>query len=284
MGSNFGLAADFTNAVATAAGPKANPRLASLVESLTRHLHEFCKENSITADEFAMAIDFFNWSGRMSDDKRNEGNLLANVLGLESLVDDITYKLANDATTVPTVLGPFYRKNAPKRKMGESIVFGIEHGDHTWMHGKVIDSKTGEPLKDAIIDIWETAPNGKYDVQDPDQVDMNLRGVYTTGADGIYELYCLRPTTYSIPVDGPAGQLLQMLDRHTMRPAHIHVLVSAPGYKPIITELFDRKDPHVYDDAVFAVKESLIVDFLPRKNDSKAQFELEYNFRLAKSA
>jgi len=218
----------------------------------------------------------------MSDDKRNEGNLLANVLGLESLVDDITHKLAADGTTPPTVLGPFWRANAPKREMGETIVFGIETGDHTWMHGFVSDAQTGEPIGNACIDIWETAPNGKYEQQDDEQIDMNLRGIFTTPPDGRYNFYCLRPSTYSIPIDGPAGQLLQLLDRHTMRPAHLHIMITAPGFKTLITELFDQRDPHVYDDSVFAVKNGLIVDFLSRHGDPKAQFELDFNFKLAR--
>jgi catechol 1,2-dioxygenase len=151
------------------------------------------------------------------------------------------------------------------------------------MHGHVLDSQTGEPIEGADIDIWETAPNGKYESQDPDQVDMNLRGRFITGKDGAYSLYCLRPTTYSIPQDGPAGTLLRMLDRHPMRPAHIHVLVKAPDYNTVVTELFDRRDKHVYDDAVFAVKEDLIVDFKPREGDPKAQFDLEYTFRLGRA-
>lgn len=218
----------------------------------------------------------------MTDDKRDEMLLLTDVLGSESLIDDIAQKLAQDDATAPTALGPFWRSNAPRREMGDSIVFGIESGDHTFMHGTVTDAATGEPIANAMLDIWETAPNGKYEQQDPDQIDMNLRGRFQTGPDGQYSLYCLRPTTYAIPDDGPAGDLLKMLDRHPMRPAHIHVIVEAPSYKGVVTELFDRRDKHVYDDAVFAVRESLIVDFVPRHGDPKAQFEAEYNFKLAR--
>jgi catechol 1,2-dioxygenase len=223
-----------------------------------------------------------NRAGKMSDEKRNEGLLLADVLGMEPVIDDITYVLANDAATVPTVLGPFYRLGAPLRKMGDTIVSGIENGDNSWMYGTVTDSSTGKPIENAVLDVWETAPNGKYEQQDPDQIDFNLHGRFKTGLDGTYDFYCLRPTTYAIPDDGPAGDLLKLLERHPMRPAHIHFIVSAPGYKPIVTELFDRRDEHVYDDAVFAVKNSLIVDFLPREGDPKAQFEVEYNFKLAR--
>lgn len=218
----------------------------------------------------------------MTDDKRHEVLLVGDVFGLEPLADEITYLLAADGSTIPTVLGPFWRANAPVRNMGDSIVFGIESGDHTFMHGRILDAHTGEPIENAELDIWETAPNGKYEQQDPDQVDMNLRGRFRTTRDGTYNLYCLRPTTYAIPQDGPAGRLLQLLDRHPMRPAHIHCIVTAAGYKPLTTELFDRRDKHVHDDAVFAVKEDLVVDFIPREGDPKAQFDLEYTFRLAR--
>lgn len=206
--------------------------------------------------------------------------LLTDVLGSESLIDDIAQVLADDDATAPTALGPFWRSNAPRREMGDTIVFGIESGDHAFMHGTVTDARTGAPIANAELDVWETAPNGKYEQQDPEQIDMNLRGRFTTGPDGKYSLYCLRPTTYAIPDDGPAGDLLKLLNRHPMRPAHIHVIVGAPGYKNVVTELFDRQDKHVYDDAVFAVRESLIVDFVPREGDPKAQYEVRYDFKL----
>ena len=220
----------------------------------------------------------------MSNEKRNEGQLLAAVIGLESLVDEITYKLASDANDGPTstaILGPFWRANAPSRNMGESIVHDIPDGDHTLMYGKVTDYLTGDPIEGAELDVWHTAPNGLYEQQDDNQIDFNLRGRFTTGKDGRYHFYCLRPTSYPIPNDGPSGKLLQLLDRHPMRPAHIHFIVSAPDYKPIITQLFDRRDKHLTDDVAFAVKDSLVVDFLPRKNDPQAGFELPYDFRLA---
>ena len=220
----------------------------------------------------------------MSTDKRNEGQILSDVIGLESLVDEITYKLATCATDAPTssaILGPFWRANAPTRKMGESIVHNIPDGDHTFMHGVVTDYLTGEPIEGAELDVWHTAPNGLYEQQDENQVEFNLHGRFTTGKDGRYNFYCLRPTSYPVPFDGPAGKLLQLLDRHPMRPAHIHFIVRAPNYKPIITQIFDRRDKHITDDAVFAVKDTLVVDFLPREGDPKADFELPYNFRLA---
>lgn len=111
---------------------------------------------------------------------------------------------------------------------------------------------------------------------------MNLRGRFTTGPDGSYHFYCLRPTKYPIPYDGPAGDILQLLDRHPWRPSHIHFIISGEGYKPLVTQIFDRKSDHVDNDVAFAVKESLVVDFVPQEGDPKASFDLEYDFKLAK--
>ena len=220
----------------------------------------------------------------MSDDRRNETQLVHDILGIESLVDEITYTLASRADSLPTataILGPFWRKDAPKRAMGDSIVMNkISDEVHSFLWGQVTDWGTGKAIEGAELDVWHTAPNGLYEQQDPDQPDMNLRGRFTTGPDGRFSFYCLRPTPYPIPYDGPAGHLLQLLDRHPMRPAHIHFIVSAPGYKPLVTQIFDRRDEHITNDTVFAVKDSLIVDFKERKGDPKAQYELEYSFRL----
>jgi catechol 1,2-dioxygenase len=175
-----------------------------------------------------------NEAGQKSTDVRNEGQLVCDVLGLESLVDEITYKLAADAKDQPTataILGPFYRKDAPKKKMGDSIILKeMSDGDRTHMHGTVTDFKTGKPVEGAELDVWHTAPNGMYEQQDPDQPEFNLRGRFTTGPDGKYDFYCLRPTPYPIPYDGPAGRLLQIMDRHPMRPAHIHFIVRTVEY------------------------------------------------------
>ena len=227
-----------------------------------------------------------NAAGRMSDDKRNETQLVCDIVGLESLVDEITHKLVSEAETAPTptaVLGPFWRANAPNYEMGTSIVHNIPDGDHTYIHGFVKDYLTGEPIEGAVLDVWHAAPNGLYEQQDPNQVDFNLHGRFTTGRDGRYSFYCLRPTSYTIPQDGPAGELLKLLDRHPMRPGHIHFLITAPNYKSLVTQIFDRTDEHLEDDSVFAVKGSLVVDFVPRKNDPEAQFELAYDFHLAAS-
>jgi catechol 1,2-dioxygenase len=225
-----------------------------------------------------------NRAGQMSDDKRNEGQLFADIIGLETLADEITYTLVSEAKDAPTataILGPFWRKDAPIYKMGESIVQGRDDGEHAFLWGKVTDFDTGKPLENAEIDVWHTASNGLYENQDSNQPDMNLRGRFYTNEKGEYNFYCLRPTKYPIPYDGPGGELLQLLDRHPWRPAHIHFIISAEGYKPLVTQLFDRRDEYIDNDVVFAVKDSLIMDFKERSGDPKADFELQYDFKLA---
>jgi len=229
-------------------------------------------------------VEMLNWAGKMSDDKRNETQLLCDVIGLESLVDEITFKLAAETTNAATasaILGPFFRHDVPILENDSCIVHGVEDGVITYMHGKVTDLVTKKPVAGAWVDIWQASTNGLYEQQDTDQVEFNLRGKFKTDENGYYGLYCLRPTTYPVPFDGPAGKLLEALDRHPNRPAHIHVIIQKDGYKPVTTQIFDRRDPYLVDDSVFAVKDSLIVDFKPLSGNPKADLELEYNFVIA---
>lgn len=278
---------DFTQNVINAIGPKASPRVRQVFGSLIRHLHEFARENEITVEEWMAAVELVNDAGRMSHGGRDELVLLSDVLGLESLVDEISHKVANEtggvSATETAIRGPFWKTGAPQKQMGESIASSIDDSDHTFVHGVVMDYRTGEPIEGVELDVWHTAPNGLYEQQDDSQVNFNLHGRFRTGHDGCYWFYCLRPTTYPIPNDGPTGKLLNLLDRHPMRPAHIHFYITASGYEPLTTQIFDRRDKHLKDDAVFAVKESLVVDFLPLSGDAKADFELPYNFKLVGS-
>jgi len=275
---------NFTQNVIDAMGPKTTPRMRQMMSSLIRHVHDFARENELTVDEWMQGVELLNWAGKMSDDKRNEGQLVCDVIGLESLVDEITFKLAaeaDDPATASAILGPFFRHDAPELDNESTIVHGVENGESTYMHGLLVDSKTQKPIADATIDVWQASTNGLYEQQDADQVDCNLRGKFRTDSNGRYAFYCLRPTPYPVPNDGPAGKLLQLLDRHPMRPAHIHLIAMHPAYKPVTTQIFDRVDPYLENDSVFAVKQSLIVDFVPLKGNPKATLELVYNMTLA---
>ena len=237
-----------------------------------------------------------NEAGRRSNDQRNEGQLVCDVLGLESLVDEITSKLLSSShaqDTPSAILGPFYRANAPFLANGSSIVHvpaGASwakqaEAELTLVRGRVVSAATGRPIAGAVVDVWHTAPNGKYEQQDAEQQDMNLRGRFAADADGRYSFLCLRPVPYPIPFDGPAGDILALLDRHHFRPGHIHFIVRAPGYRTLTTQVFDRRDAYLNDDAVFAVKRDLLVDFEPVHDPGKSErFRLLYDFKLARES
>ncbi|KAI0013664.1 aromatic compound dioxygenase [Xylariaceae sp. FL0662B] len=283
----------FTDRVIDATGPNALPRLKKIMPSLLRHLHDFAREVDLTVAEWMAGVELINEAGRMSTDKRNETGLLCDILGLETLVDEISSKLllrsdSKVAATPSAILGPFYRTDAPVLPNGSSIVFSSPDSDWyktavpllAYVSGRVVSASTGAPIAGAEVDIWHAGPNGMYEQQDTAQPDMNLRGRFRTDGEGRYGLYCLRPTAYPIPADGPAGRVLQLLDRHPYRPAHIHFIVGAPGFRTLTTQVFDREDPHMADDTVFAVKQELVVRFAPRVGDDKAAWELAYDFSL----
>ncbi|KAK3902353.1 catechol 1,2-dioxygenase [Staphylotrichum tortipilum] len=285
-------AAAFTDAVIAATGPNANPRLAAIMPSLVRHLHAFAREVNLTVAEWSAAVDFLNECGKMSTDRRNETQLLCDILGLESLVDSITSTLLSTSTseTPSAILGPFYRHSAPLLPNGSSIIQNLSPSipwhdqalaDSAHVSGRVLSS-SGKPIPGAVVDVWHAAPNGMYEQQDADQPEMNFRGRFETDQEGRYALYALRPVAYPIPEDGPAGRLLGLLDRHPYRPGHIHFIVSAPGWRALTTQLYDARDEYIGRDAVFAVKEELVVRFEPREGDEKARWELVYDFVLGR--
>ena len=236
-----------------------NERLAEITRAAIRHLHAFVEEVGLTRQEWFAGIDGLTRTGQMCDDKRQEFVLMSDTLGVSMLVEMINHA-AVEGSTEPTVFGPFHVENAPQRAMGESIVVEPQPDDEPIVFSGVVRDLTGAPIEGAVLDVWETASNGAYDVQDSDQPEMNMRGVFTTGSDGTYEIAGVRPVKYTIPGDGPAGELLFSNGRHNWRPGHMHFVVSAPGRKTVITHLFDRESEHLDSDAVFGVRESLIVD------------------------
>jgi catechol 1,2-dioxygenase len=233
-------------------------RLGEIVRSAVTHLYAFVEEVGLTRDEWFRGIEFLTAVGQMCDERRQEFILLSDTLGVSMLVEMVDQHAA-EGTTEPTVFGPFHVDGAPRREMGTSIVDDDDPGEPLTIGGFVRDLE-GNPVAGATIDVWQTASNGKYDVQDPDQPPMNLRGMFTTGADGRYEFRTVRPVAYPIPDDGPVGAMLQAAGRHNWRPAHTHMVIDATGYKRIITHLFDRDSPYLDSDTVFGVRDSLVVD------------------------
>ncbi|UPL00209.1 hypothetical protein LCI18_011143 [Fusarium solani-melongenae] len=279
-----GLGQTFTQQVIDSFGPKTDPRLREVMSSFVQHMHDFARETQLTVDEWMTAVKMINWAGQMSNEKRNEGQLMCDVIGLESLVDDITHRAAaKDAAsgTATAILGPFWRADTPIRENGTTITFDTpEDGIVAYLYGTVTSAVTGAPIPNASVEVWQASTNGLYEQQDEKQQEHNLRGKFITDSQGRFSFYCLRPTPYPVPDDGPAGKLLQLLDRHVYRPAHLHFMVIAEGYKSVVTQIFDSDSGYLDNDSVFAVKDGLTVDFVPRKGDPQANWELEYNMSL----
>ena len=232
-------------------------RLREVVQSLTRHLHAFAREVRLTQEEWEAGIAFLTRVGHITDDKRQEFILLSDVLGLSMLTVGINAP-ASPGATESTVFGPFFVEDAPEVPLGGDIARGAK-GTPCWVSGTV-RSTDGSPLPGARIEVWEADEDGFYDVQyDGDR--SAGRGWLSAGDDGGYRFWSVRPSPYPIPDDGPVGELLAATGRTPMRPAHLHFKVDAPGHRTLITHIFVAGDPHLGSDAVFGVKESLVVEF-----------------------
>lgn len=253
---------DLTDEVASRLQATPDPRLREVMVALVRHLHAFAREVRLTDEEWFSAIRFLTATGQICDDVRQEFILLSDTLGLSSLVDLINHSDVDSLATEPTILGPFYVPGSPQREFGASMVEYDDGGEPAVLRGTVRD-ENGEPIRGAMVDVWQNSATGFYAVQQPDvQGATNLRGVYTADGHGRYEIRTVRPVPYPIPHDGPVGKLLQDTGRHPWRAAHIHARVSAPGFDPLTTHLFDRESDYLDSDTVFGVKESLIQDFV----------------------
>lgn len=236
-----------------------NPRLREITEAAIRHMHAFVKEVNLTQEEWAAGIEFLTAVGKMCTDTRQEFILLSDVTGTSSLVEMINFEGAAGSTE-NTVLGPFYQQGSPKRKNGDSIIETEDKGQRLHVSGTV-RSLDGTPIPGASVDVWQTASNSLYPQQDPSQDPNNLRGIFTTDENGHYDFWTVRPVDYPVPTDGPVGAFLTAAGRHPMRAAHTHFIVGAPGYHAVTTHLFDSKSQYLGSDAVFGVRESLILDF-----------------------
>lgn len=260
-------------------GPEADPRLTEIMSALVRHLHAFAREVNLTQAEWEAGIGFLTATGQICSAERQEFILLSDVLGFSMLVDAINNRRPEGATE-NTVFGPFHVKDAPIREMGAVISLDGK-GESCLFEGRVLDLD-GQPLAGACVDVWSDNADGYYDVQQPDiQPKWNNRGRFITGADGRYSFIGIKPVCYPIPDDGPVGQLLGRLGRHPWRPAHMHYLVTAPGYQTLITHTFVGDDPWLTSDAVFGVKASLIAPY-ERLDSGPALWRSEFDFVLVR--
>jgi len=262
------------------------PRDKELLTAAVKHLHAFATEVKLTTNELIRLAEILTTAGQISNASRHEFLLMSDVMGLTMVVDYNTSEKPEGAFE-SSVLGPFYRENAPWIEMGGNICRQADTGVAARVSGRVL-SIDGKPIPGAALDIWQVASNGMYENTDSTQVDFNLRGRLRATEDGSYNFWTVKPVPYPIPKDGPAGLILDAAGRHNMRAAHIHIIAEAPGYQKVISELFSAGDPYLDSDAVFGVKDSLVVDYILRESQKDAEkyghpvpfYTAEYDFVL----
>ena len=261
-----------------------DPRLRELMLSLIKHIHSFAKEVKLTADEWAFAMGFLEETGKWCSPGRNEFMIFSDALGLSMLTITQDYPRPAHATE-PTLVGPFLVEDAPQFPMGADISAGAT-GTPMHAQGQILNIR-GEPVANAVIDVWHSDDRGLYDVQDGfEEKGAWARAALTTGADGRYSFWSVLPVDYPAPQDGTAIQMLKATTGRSWRPAHLHFRIQAPGQRPLITHIFDRTSKNLDGDAVFGVRPSLIADFKHQAAgtapDGKSMphdfYTLDYNF------
>ena len=263
-----------------------DPRLRELITKLIPHVHAYAKEVGLTHEEWIKGLGFLARVGQWTTDARGENILLSDVMGLSMLTVMINDKLPKGATP-HTVLGPFYVDDSPELQAGGNMAEGVE-GEPCFISGQVRNLK-GEPIANATLDMWQADDEGVYEVQLSEKSGPYLRGIYHSGPDGRFLVKTIAPLGYAIPMDGPVGELLYKTDISYFRPAHIHFILSSPGYQKIITHLFKRGTEYLENDVVYGVKQELIADFIrhepgvaPTGEKLDAPFwTIEYDFVLA---
>lgn len=251
-------------------GDDTDPRLKEIMTSLAKHLHDFARETNLTHDEWRKGLEFVEWAGRITTPERNEFVLLSDVLGLSSLVDMIH---SVPEATSSSVLGPFHISNPPPLAVGADMKRHYE-GEVLLVEGYVYDPE-GKPVAGAKLDIWQTAPNGLYSSQDEEQDINSFHALMTTDENGRYAFTTIRPVCYTVPSDGPVGQILNAAGRHPWRPSHLHFIASADGFRTVVTEVFPDDDPYLDQDTVFGVRDDLVMSYVAQPAGSFPEgFEL----------
>ena len=261
--------ADITQAVLDRLADSTDPRFKQIMTAVVQHAHALVRELDLKPDEWMAAIQFLTRVGQTCDDKRQECILLSDTLGVSMLVVELEQKRrsavavvdpqATVAPTEATVQGPFFWEGAPELPMGSDIGAGMP-GEPTYYSGRVIDTR-GRPVAGCRMDIWSGDGDGVYDMQMGDEVGMRLRARFHSDADGRYHFWSIKPTYYPVPDDGPVGEMLRRMGRHPNRPGHIHLMAYSEGHVPLTTHLFPADSPFLDSDAVFGVRDSLILPF-----------------------
>jgi len=241
-------------------GEDTDPRVKEVLGALARHLHDFAREVNLTHEEWHKGLEFLEWAGKITTPERNEFVLLSDVLGLSSLVDMLH---STPEATSSSVLGPFHVSNPPALEIGGDM--RRDFGAQVLLAKGQVKGTDGQPIPGAQIDIWQTAPNGLYSSQDPNQDIHSFHGLMTTDDQGRYAFTTVRPVSYTVPSDGPVGEILNAAGRHPWRPSHLHYIVSADGYRNLVTEVFPDDDPYLDQDTVFGVRDDLVMSYVTQQ-------------------
>ncbi|UZJ57600.1 hypothetical protein CBS101457_006920 [Exobasidium rhododendri] len=235
-------------------------RLHEIIDVAVKQLHDFVRTTNLTVEEWMQGIMFLTRVGQICTEIRQEFILFSDILGVSVLVDALN-NLKPPGATPSTVLGPFFTEDAPKLGQGDSMVSQskMDEGTPMLVRGYVRDLQ-GKGIPNAKIETWETDASGHYDTQYSDREDPDCRGVFYTDAEGAYQFRCIVPVSYPIPNDGPVGQLLEALNRHVFRPAHLHMMIEAKGFTNLVTALYFKGDKFLQSDAVLGVKSGLVCD------------------------
>ncbi len=260
-----------------------DPRFREIMSALVRHLHAFVREVKLTEDEFQKACHYINWIGKQTNDYHNEAVLMSGSLGVSTLVCLLNNGDGGATETTANLLGPFWRLDSPRTESGGSIVRSPTPGPELICNISVVD-RAGRPVAGAEVDVWQSSTEGLYENQDPTQADMNLRGKFTTDANGQFSFRSIKPAGYPIPINGPVGDLLRAQGRHNMRPAHLHFLIFKEGLKTHISQVYLPDDPNIETDVQFGVTKRLLGNFI--RHDDKPPvpgmktpwYSLDYTF------
>jgi hydroxyquinol 1,2-dioxygenase len=236
-----------------------DPRMREIMGSLVTHLHDFARETNLTHEEWRHGIAFLEGCAAVETEDRHEFVLASDVLGLSSLVDMLH---SNAKATSSSVLGPFHVSGAPPLAYGGDMK--RHYGGPVLLAEGVVRDIEGNPIAGAELDIWQTAPNGLYASQDNEQDMYSFHGLMSLGDDGRYAFTTVKPVEYTVPSDGPVGDILRACGRHPWRPSHLHYIVKAPGYRSLVTEIFPDDDPYLDQDTVFGVREDLVMSYAER--------------------
>jgi protocatechuate 3,4-dioxygenase beta subunit len=271
-----------TDAVLAQMADTPDARLREIMEAAVRHLHAFARDVSLTPSEWLMGIGFLTEIGKACTPSRQETILLSDVLGVSAMVNALHAKTSLEKATDASLLGPFYRETAPHMALGECIAARPDSPELVF-YGQIRDS-AGAGIPHATVQVWQTDEHGFYDMQLHGQEQMDHRAVFTTDADGAFYFRTVRPLGYYIPMDGPVGALIKAQNRHGCRPAHIHFLVGAPGYRELVTSLYLGDDQYIDTDTVFGVSSSLIVSPAPDPNSPFPGLDaIHYDFTLSQA-